>query len=108
MKINAFTSFSMQQIFCSRVVISPQINSMTNLPRLMIEVKYPSKSFKSVYDQVVGIKNSLEDKNRVHLGVFICGVNETDQQFHKDDNLYNLIIKNQSLLFYAIVSKKNY
>ena len=59
---------------------------------LSFEIKYPSVSFKNIYDQISVVKDSKSGLNDVEMNVCISGIRETDQKFYKDKNIDNVVL----------------
>ena len=68
------------------------INKFENVE---VEIKYPTKSFESIYEEVLNIKKKHEE--RIIINILINGIKDTDMKFRYDENIDSIIIGNDVL-----------
>lgn len=62
---------------------------LNNFTMAIIELKYPSQHFQSMYDQLL----RAQTKN-VKICAFISGITKTDMKFREDKNIYSIVLDN--------------
>lgn len=58
-------------------------NHINDFSEFFIEICYPSNNFDNIYQNVLNIKRIHE--NKLKIGIFITGIEKTDQQFYKNN-----------------------
>ncbi|KAK8837546.1 hypothetical protein M9Y10_036546 [Tritrichomonas musculus] len=72
---------------------SPEFhNLLKSFNKLLIDLKYPTNSFDSIYTQVLNLKEKNNDHLRINI--IINSLNKTDMKFRNDENIYSVIIGN--------------
>ena len=66
------------------------INLLTEFDDLLIELKYPSDSFKKTYEIITTIKSTRISKMKIQI--LITGIKETDDTFKSNRNIYSIKI----------------
>ena len=61
-----------------------------NFNEVSIEVKYPSSTFRTIYDQLLSMKRL--DNQRIKVRIFISGISETDMEFRNVKNVNSIIL----------------
>lgn len=87
---------STEVLFNSNLLETPNFTKIMNeFTEFCFEIKYPSDSFKAVYNCLKKIKN--KNTKKVSIAVFISGIEETDQQFQNDDKIKSIKIDGSSV-----------
>ena len=72
---------------------SPEFhNLLKSFNKLLIDLKYPTNSFDSIYTQVLNLKEKNNDHLRINI--IINSLNKTDMKFRNDENIYSVVIGN--------------
>lgn len=62
-------------------------NCLKEFPNILIEIKYPHKLFKEIYEYVINLKKSEIEMQSLKLVIFISGFQETDQMFRQNKDI---------------------
>lgn len=63
------------------------INNIKVFDNFRIEIKYPSDSFKSIYNQILEVRKNYFEKSNFQIGIHFSGVEKTDKNFNYDNNI---------------------
>lgn len=92
-KCQSQIQFGLTEILFDNNVLESKklINQINEFKDIFIEIKYPSKSFQSIYDILnkMKSKSSLFDFSlkKVKIAIFISEILETDQKFNNNANI---------------------
>lgn len=66
------------------------ISLLKNINKIFIEIKYPSRTFETIYVSLIKLKTIIEEGLRINI--LINEINSTDLRFRNDKNIYSIQI----------------